>query len=187
MLRRVAGRTAVFAADALWRGFQAVNRRIPAKGFQPKWAPAPLMKSHERTRPTLGFPRETDSLCPTCVKEVRGKILSGQMDLRELVDGHAGEIKAKIIERDGQVFMVKDCPQHGHFEDLMAIDSDFLRRMEKMFPGRDFRMAPDKLHDHGTSSIPLWSAPSDRRSANRCNMMCDPCFMDANQVGTCTS
>ena len=22
---------------------------------------------------------------------------------------------------------------------------------------------------------------------NRCNMMCDPCFMDANQVGFCTS
>ena len=184
MLAKLAGRAMVVTADALWHGFQAINRRVPAKAFQPKWAPAPLMKSHERTRPTLGFPRETDSLCPTCVKEVRSAIIAGDMDLRELIEGHPGEIRAKIVERDGQVWMEKDCPKHGRFDDVMAIDADFLRRMESLFPGRDFRMAKDKLHDHGTSSIRYGrGAVLTVDLTNRCNMMCDPCFMDANQVG----
>ncbi len=182
--RRAAGYAAVGLANVLWHLFQAVNRRLPSRTFQPKWAPAPLLKSRERTRPVLGFPRRTDSLCPSCVKEVRAKILSGEMDLQELVQGHPGEIKADIVERDGQVWMVKECPKHGRVEDIMSIDAAFMRRMESLFPGRDFRMAPDDLHNHGTSSIRYGrGAVLTVDLTNRCNMMCDPCFMDANQVG----
>jgi uncharacterized radical SAM superfamily Fe-S cluster-containing enzyme len=43
-----------------------------------------------------------------------------------------GEIKAQVIERDGKILMVKDCPVHGHFEDVMAIDTAFFT------PGRSF-------------------------------------------------
>ncbi len=90
-----------------------------------------------------------------------------------------------IIERDGKILMVKDCPKHGHFEDVMAIDTAFFRHLEEVFPGRDIRAHNDeKLHHHGTSTV-----KHGRGSVltidltNRCNMMCDPCFMDANQVG----
>ncbi len=96
-----------------------------------------------------------------------------------------GEIKATIIERDGKILMVKECPMHGHFEDVMSIDPAFFKHLEDVFPGRDIRAHNDeKLHDHGTSTI-----THGRGSVltidltNRCNMMCDPCFMDANQVG----
>ena len=81
--------------------------------------------------------------------------------------------------------MVKDCPIHGHFEDVMAIDTEFFDHLEKVFPGRDIRAHNDKdLHNHGSSTV-----THGRGSVltidltNRCNMMCDPCFMDANQVG----
>ena len=81
--------------------------------------------------------------------------------------------------------MVKDCPVHGHFEDVMAIDTAFFKHLEDVFPGRDIRAHNDsKLHKHGSSTI-----THGRGSVltvdltNRCNMMCDPCFMDANQVG----
>ena len=96
-----------------------------------------------------------------------------------------GEIKAQIIERDGQIWMVKDCPIHGHFEDIMAIDSKFLKHIETMFPGRDIQAHNDeKLHNHGTSSIKFGrGSVLTIDLTNRCNMMCDPCFMDANQVG----
>src|SRR5215470_17959423 len=97
----------------------------------------PLLKSWEKTKPTLGFPRQTDSLCPQCVKEARAAIIGGQKDWRDLMHEKVGEIKAQIVERDGQVWMVKDCPQHGHFEDMMAVDSEFLKWIEKQFPGRD--------------------------------------------------
>src|SRR6267378_6382667 len=180
----VAGSLLKGAAHLTWHAFQAVNTRLPYGVKQPKWAPAPLMKSKDRTFPELGFPRQTDSLCPQCVKEVRESIVQGESDWRVLIDGKPGEIKANIVERDNQIWMEKDCPRHGHFEDLMAIDAGFLRRMERLYPGRDFRMAPDPFHNHGSSTIKYGrGAVLTVDLTNRCNMMCNPCFMDANQVG----
>ncbi|MFQ5767438.1 MAG: radical SAM protein, partial [Acidobacteriota bacterium] len=171
-------------ANAAWKGVRSIDRLIPDRSFQPKWAPAPLMKSSDRTRPTLGFPRETDSLCPGCVKEVRESILAGKVDYKVLIEGNPGEIKARIIERDNQVLMVKECPEHGTYEDVMAINAKFLQRMESLYPGRDFRMIPDDYHNHGTSTIKYGrGAVLTVDLTNRCNMMCNPCFMDANQVG----
>jgi len=171
-------------ANLAWFTFQAVNRRIPYGTMQPKWAPAPLQKSHERSFPELGFPRETDSLCPECVKDIRNRIISGEGDWRDLIQGKPGEIRARIVERDGQVWMEKDCPKHGRIEDLMAMDSEFLRRMERHYPGRDFRMQQDPFHNHGSSTVKYGrGAVLTVDLTNRCNMMCNPCFMDANQVG----
>ena len=174
----------VGGARLAWPAFQAVNRRIESKPFQPAWAPAPLPKSSERSKPPLGFPRTTDSLCPVCVREVRTSILTGAMPLESLLNEKHGEIKAEIVERDGKIVMEKVCSTHGRFEDVIAINPAFLKRLESHFPGRDFDAITDKLHNHGSSSI-----KHGRGSVltidltNRCNMMCDPCFMDANQVG----
>ncbi len=170
-------------ARLLWPAFQAINRRFEGKPFHPKWAPAPLLKSRERTRPQFGWPRTTDSLCPTCVRETRAKILSGEQSIESLVDKQVGEIKAQIVERDGKVVIEKTCPLHGTFVDTLAINPAFLRRLESLFPGRDFP-AVTNLHNHGTSSIQYGrGAVLTIDLTNRCNMMCDPCFMDANQVG----
>jgi 7,8-dihydro-6-hydroxymethylpterin dimethyltransferase len=100
-------------------------------------------------------------------------------------DEKVGEIKAQIIERDGKILMVKDCPKHGHFEDVMAIDPAFFKHLEEVFPGRDIRAHNDeKLHNHGSSTIKYGrGSVLTVDLTNRCNMMCDPCFMDANQVG----
>ncbi|MFQ5663613.1 MAG: radical SAM protein [Terriglobia bacterium] len=175
----------VFSARLAFDAIQIFNKHRPNPSFTPKWSDKPLLKSWQKTKPTLGWPRTTDSLCPDCVKEARARILSGEQDWRTLLTERVGEIKAQIIERDGQVWMVKDCPQHGHYEDIMAIDSRFLAWIEKNFPGRDLPAHNDKeLHNHGSSTI-----RHGRGSVltvdltNRCNMMCDPCFMDANQVG----
>src|SRR5260221_10482477 len=171
-------------ADGAWRLFQTVNRRVPATSFQPSWAPAPLLKSTERSSPALGWPRTTDSLCPTCVKETRERILAGDADPSVLVTEHVGEIKAHILERDGKIVIEKTCPQHGTFTDVLAINPDFLKRIERLFPGRDYTAVTDRLHNHGTSSIKYGrGSVLTVDLTNRCNMMCDPCFMDDNQVG----
>src|SRR4029077_6854726 len=100
-------------ADLGWRGFQAVNTRIQdSPSPSPQWAPGPLPKSHERTKPPLGWPRETDSLCPRCVIETRTAIIRGERDVSELVNGHVGEIKATIVEEDGKLFIRKTCKEH---------------------------------------------------------------------------
>jgi len=172
--------------ELAWQTFQAVNTRVPATEGAPRpWAPGPLLKSHQRTRPPLGFPRETDSLCPRCVIETRAQILRGERQVSDLVNGHLGEIKATLYEVDNQVRVRKTCPDHGTFEDLISIDAEFSRRIEGRFPGRDFAAVGDELvHRHGTSTIKYGrGAVLTIDLTNRCNMMCSPCFMDANQVG----
>src|SRR6476469_3288433 len=173
------------AAGGLHDVIQSVNKYKPNPSFTPKWSDKPLLKSWQKSKPTLGWPRTTDSLCPNCVIEARESILSGKQDVSVLINEKVGEIKAQIIERDGEVWMVKDCPIHGHFEDMMAIDVKFLTHIEKMFPGRDIDAHKDeKLHNHVTSTIKYGrGAVLTVDLTNRCNMMCDPCFMDANQVG----
>jgi uncharacterized radical SAM superfamily Fe-S cluster-containing enzyme len=172
-------------ASGLFKTIKSVNQYKPNPSFTPKWSDKPLLKSWQKSKPTLGFPRTTDSLCPNCVIEAREDILSGKKDVSVLLNEKVGEIKAQIIERDGEIWMVKDCPTHGHFEDLMAIDSNFLKHIENNFPGRDIAAHNDeKLHNHGTSTIKYGrGAVLTVDLTNRCNMMCDPCFMDANQVG----
>jgi uncharacterized radical SAM superfamily Fe-S cluster-containing enzyme len=171
-------------ANVAWNAFQAVNRRIPARAFHPAWAPEPLPKSYQRTKPPLGYPRRTDSLCPTCTREVRDAIVGGTRELRELVDGRPGEIPADIVLRGNEIWMVKTCPKHGTFEDLMASDARFFGRLEENFFGRDVKIGKDALHDHGSASIKYGrGAVLTVDLTNRCNMMCNPCFMDANQVG----
>src|SRR5262245_2580215 len=174
-----------FSANKLWPLMQQVNQLGPEpKPFHPRWSPAPIPRGHERERPPLGWPRETDSLCPTCVKEARAEILRGDADWRSLLTDKPGEIKARIVEKDGRVVMEKTCPEHGRFEDVIAIDPAFLSRIEGLFHGRDVRMAKDAIHDHGASTIQYGrGAVLTVDLTNRCNMMCDPCFMDANQVG----
>jgi uncharacterized radical SAM superfamily Fe-S cluster-containing enzyme len=173
-------------ADAGWAGFQAINQRVGESPSQsPEWAPGPLLKSRERSRPPLGWPRETDSLCPRCVIDTRNAILSGERDLADLVDGHVGEVRARIQEEDGNLTIRKTCKEHGTFEDLLSIDPEFTRLVERRYPGRDFRTMGDELvHRHGTSTIKYGrGAVLTIDLTNRCNMMCNPCFMDANQVG----
>jgi uncharacterized radical SAM superfamily Fe-S cluster-containing enzyme len=172
-------------ANGAWFVFERVNRIRPGASFIPKWSDKPLLKSYEKTKPPLGWPRSTDSLCPRCVPEIRQQILDGKLPHEILLNERVGEIKAEIIERDGKILMVKDCPKHGHFEDVMSMDTAFFRHLEETFPGRDIRSHNDEhLHHHGTSTVKYGrGSVLTIDLTNRCNMMCDPCFMDANQVG----
>ncbi len=173
------------AAKGAWTVFDKLNSINPNPSFTPKWSDKPLLKSYQKSKPPLGWPRATDSLCPKCVPEIRQQIIDGKLPVEVLMNEKAGEIKAQIIERDGKILMVKDCPIHGHFEDVMAMDTDFFKHLEEVFPGRDIRAHNDeKLHHHGSSTV-LHGRGSVLTIdlTNRCNMMCDPCFMDANQVG----
>ena len=182
---KYAEKALTFAARGAWVVFDKLNSINQNPSFTPKWSDKPLLKSYQKQKPPLGWPRTTDSLCPRCVPEIRQQILDGKLPHEVLLNEKIGEIKAQIIERDGEILMVKDCPIHGHFEDVMAMDTEFFKHLEDVFPGRDIRAHSDEgLHDHGTSTI-----KHGRGSVltidltNRCNMMCDPCFMDANQVG----
>ena len=183
-LTRSLERAAVKTAQLAWPLIKQWNVKFERPALQPKWAPAPLLKSRERSFPPLGWPRQTDSLCPKCVKETREAILAGTADLSVLIEGKPGEVKADIVERDGKILMEKHCEKHGAISDVLAIDADFMARIESLFPGRDFRSPKTALRNHGSSSVQYGrGSVLTVDLTNRCNMMCDPCFMDANQVG----
>src|SRR5499426_3702847 len=172
-------------AGGAFDAIQFFNKFNPNESFIPKWSDKPLLKSWQKTKPTLGWPRVTDSLCPKCVKEARKRIIEDGEDPFKVVQEKPGEIKATIIERNNEIWMIKDCPTHGHIEDMMAMDAKFLEHIEAMYPGRDIDAHNDAhVHHHASSTIKYGrGSVLTVDLTNRCNMMCDPCFMDANQVG----
>jgi hypothetical protein len=176
-------------ARGAWVVFDRLNRVKQNPSPTPKWSDKPLLKSYEKSKPPLGWPRATDSLCPKCVPEIRQQILDGHLPYEVLMNEKVGEIKATIIERDGKILMVKECPTHGRFEDVMSIDTEFSQHLEDVFPGRDIKAHNDeKLHHHGTSTVKYGrGSVLTIDLTNRCSMMYDPCFMDANQVACLTN
>jgi len=183
---RVKGSLLTGIAGIAWNAFQVLNRLVPEGELpRPKWAPGRMSKSRERSQPPLDFPRETDSLCPVCVPEIRKRILDGECDLDVVLKSRPGEIKAALVEENGRILIRKTCERHGSFEDVLSTNSAFTRRIENLFFGRDFQTTQDeKLHRHGSSSIKYGRGTVLTVDlTNRCNMMCNPCFTDANQVG----
>ncbi|HEX7486313.1 MAG TPA: radical SAM protein [Vicinamibacterales bacterium] len=171
------------AASGAWAVLQFGNDLIPrAAPPHPQWAPA--AGAQGQSKPELDLPRTTTSLCPSCVREARGRISAGEVGPETLRTTQPGQIPARIIERDGCIVMQKDCAIHGHFEETLSTNSAFTRRIERLFPGRDFDSSGESLHDHGPSSIRYGrGGVLTIDLTNRCDMMCNPCFMNANQVG----
>src|SRR5262249_46962507 len=86
------------AANGAWVVLHGLNKSNQNRAFTRKWPDKPLLKSYQKTKPPLGWPRETDSLCPTCVREARQEILDGKKDVTVLLNEKVGEIKATILE-----------------------------------------------------------------------------------------
>lgn len=165
-----------------WLASKAINRVFPEGNLpSPSWAPGRLLKQRDRMPMATGIPRRTLSLCPDCNLEAVEAVLKGQIDITDFRD-NPGIVDAKIVEEGGRILMRKVCERHGPFEDALSNHPDFFRKMEGLAFGRDFECVDDcNVHAHGPNSI-----RSGRGTylivdlTNRCNMMCSPCFMDAN-------
>jgi 7,8-dihydro-6-hydroxymethylpterin dimethyltransferase len=145
----------------------------------------PLLKSWEKSKPPLGWPRSTDSLCPKCVPEIRQQILDGHLPVDVLMNEKVGEIKAQIVEKrrqdlDGEglpearALRRPDVDRHGILE---ASGRGFPRPRHQGPPTRSCIITERSTVKYGRGAVLTVDL------TNRCNMMCDPCFMDANQVG----
>jgi hypothetical protein len=173
-------------AGLAWKAFQAINTRLPEGELpHPDWAPGKIAKSRDRSVPPLGFPRSTDSLCPRCIPEIRSQVVRGEADLDTILKTNPGHIRAQLVEEGGRILIRKTCQKHGSFEDVLSTHPAFTRRIENLFFGRDFQtVQDDQIHHHGSSDIKYGRGTVLTVDlTNRCNMMCTPCFTDANQVG----
>ena len=168
-------------AESVWRTGKQLDRLLPKRDLPtPFWSSRPLLKKTDRYLPPLG-PRQVDSVCPRCQLETRDGIIRNKQRVSDLTDANR-LISGTITEEAGRVVMRSTCERHGLIEDLLATDASFFWRMEKLFPGCDFSRpetgshgAHDVLHGRGSFLIVDLTT--------RCNMKCDPCFMNANEIG----
>ena len=132
---KYAEKAVTVAAGAAWKVFNTLNSIRPNPSFTPKWSNKPLLKSWEKQKPPLGWPRTTDSLCPKCVPEIRNKIVNGELPVEILTQRKGGRDQgpdhpARRQDPDGEGL--------PHPRPLRRRDGDrhrVLRASGKGFPG----------------------------------------------------
>ena len=167
-------------ANVAWNAFQAVNQDTRARvssGIGPGTAPEePQRRACARVSAPHGL--ALSDMYAGSPSRDRGR----HAELRKLMDRRPGENAADIVLRGNEIWMVKTC-RTGTIEASWR-RARFFGRLEENFFGRDVKIGKDALHDHGSASIKYGrGAVLTVDLTNRCNMMCNPCFMDANQVG----
>ncbi|MHA1266635.1 MAG: radical SAM protein [Candidatus Helarchaeota archaeon] len=101
-------------------------------------------------------------------------------------------IPADYIEEDGQVFMVKDCPDHGHYKDLVSINAKHFRWIQQFKMDSEAKMCTTQTKidkgcplDCGICEFHK-SAPAIAivDITYRCNLKCPICYAAAlNEKG----
>ena len=89
--------------------------------------------------------RDTISLCPQCEREIR----------------------ASIIESNGEIFLVKNCDEHGPFKLRVSRHAWYYRELTDYY----FKVMPDRMAQK-RYYIYL---------SNRCNLNCPICLLEPNQ------
>ncbi len=89
--------------------------------------------------------RKTISVCPICLKKV----------------------KAFLVERRGQIFFKKECPEHGTSEFVVSSAPFYYRKMDKMY----FTVMDNKKK---LLDVMFYVT-------SRCNMSCPICFLSCNR------
>ncbi|HUX99000.1 MAG TPA: radical SAM protein [Candidatus Deferrimicrobium sp.] len=113
-----------------------------------------------------GLIKTTKSICPEC---------------QQILD-------AQYVEEDGQAYMVKKCPDHGPFKDLVSINAKHFRWIQQFTFDSDAKIlnpqVPHKIkgcpHDCGTCSFHVNSpAIAIIDVTYRCNLKCPVCYAAA--------
>ncbi len=112
--------------------------------------------------------KNTQSICPECLQA----------------------LDAEIFEDGGKVFIKKECPQHGAFQELYWSDYDQYMRAEKFRYDGTGVENPRTQKDKGCP-LDCGICPQHRSHTalaiiditNRCNLKCPVCFANANYAG----
>ncbi len=96
-------------------------------------------------------------------------------------------LSADYVEEDGQVFMVKECKDHGKYKDLISVNAKHFRWIQQFTYDSDAKMCNPQVqeskgcpHDCGICSHHK-SAPAIAIMdlTYRCNLKCPICFANA--------
>ncbi len=123
-------------------------------------------QSKEAPKTSMGLPRTIDSLCPECLSV----------------------IPATLSEKDGRVVMVKTCPVHGDFDDLISSDSTLFLKLERAAFDGSVALGNTPVGEIGDCPNGCGICAGHQSNAsmtnldltNRCNLRCPFCFANAN-------
>ena len=116
----------------------------------------------------MQFIKETQSICPECLQV----------------------IPAEIFEKDGKVYIKKECPKHGEFQDLYWSSYEQYLRVEKYRWVGDGLLNPRTKTKNGCP-YDCGICPQHHSHTclaiidvtNRCNLRCPVCFANAAAAG----
>ncbi|HTZ16964.1 MAG TPA: radical SAM protein [Dissulfurispiraceae bacterium] len=115
----------------------------------------------------MGLPKKTASLCPECL----------------------ATIPAIEYEKDGKVFMSKECKNHGVFNDIISSDVRIFNELEKWHfrDGSGFANPQVTGASRCPSECGICNMHATHTSVanidltSRCNLSCNICFADSNK------
>ncbi len=124
-------------------------------------------REHEKTTHS-NFIKQTKSLCPQCLER----------------------IGATLENRDGKVLIIKDCPRHGHFEDVYWSDYEMFKRFEEYGKIGKGILNPRTKTVKGCP-YDCGLCPNHKSHTvlaiidvtNACNLQCSICFAYAGKIG----
>lgn len=90
--------------------------------------------------------RKTESFCPQCIQR----------------------IPANIVEEEGKIYMVKECPQHGRFQVFLSQHPGYYRELNDFYFSLIKRRLPQRDYI--------------LRLTERCNLNCSICLASANET-----
>lgn len=119
--------------------------------------------------PSRGLPKRVRSLCPEC---------------RAVID-------AELVERDGAVWMVKRCPEHGPVEDIYWRDASLYLKAEQFAYGDGLGVSNPQSDAEGEcpTACGLCARHTSHTAlgnidlTNRCNLRCPICFANSDASG----
>jgi len=142
--------------------------------FLDKYQPKVTYSGHPIREVPWTLPYWTNSLCPEC-----GKV-----------------IKARKFVEGKEVFMEKECPEHGYYKELLSPDADFYMSLFTFRFGDHRGFTNPLVHADAAMECPencgicnqhhSHTCMSNVDLTNRCDMRCPVCFANANAMGYIT-
>ena len=129
------------AAKGAWAAFDTLNSIKPNAAFTPKWSDSAAEVLAEGEAAARLAARDRFALPDLRARGAPGdrRRQAGLQDPAQR-EGRRDQ-GAPSSRRDGKILMVKDCPIHGHFEDVMAMDPAFFKHLEDVVPGQRHPLA----------------------------------------------
>ena len=132
-------------ARLLWPAFQAINRRVRRQAV-----PAEVGRRRRcsraasaRSRSSAGRARPIRSARPACARRARASCRANSRSSRSSTSTSARSRRTSS-SATARSSSRRPARVHGTFADTLAINPAFLRRLESLFPGRDFPAVTDE-------------------------------------------